>query len=84
MTTADTAPTWETLNIPVVAQYAETSTGICIISGFGDTWCTDTYDEETNNYIGAPEIFGGAPRPDQPTELCANCLRAAQENEDGS
>ena len=74
MTTADTAPTWEGLNIPVVAQYAETSTGICIISGFGNTWCTDRFD-----FAEAPEIFGGASRPDSPSDLCANCLQAANE-----
>ncbi len=81
MTTADTTPTWEGLNIPAAAQYAETSTGICIISGFGDTWCTDRFDEETNTYVEAPEVFGGAPRPDSPSDLCANCLRATQEEE---
>ena len=81
MTTADIAPTWETLNIPDAAHYAETSTGVCIVSGFGDTWCTDRFDEETGEYVEAPENYGGASRPDQPNDLCVNCLRAAQEEE---
>ena len=51
-----------------------------IVSVFGDTWCTDRFDEETGDYRTAPELAGIA-IPMAVEQLCPMCVEAAREDE---
>ncbi len=52
-----------------------------IASTFGDTWCSDFYDEETDTYAPTITVVEFAEEPSHPDGLCRFCLAAAKEEQ---
>lgn len=66
------------LGLPNAVKFQEGEDGIHIVSAFGDTWCTDLYDDEARDFVEAPELFGAA-TPASVDSLCRMCVMAARE-----
>jgi len=70
------------LNIPAAASFAfDTDGGTHILSLFGDTWCTDEFDEDTGTYVEAPVLDSPAKEPETIKALCAACRKVAESDE---
>ena len=73
----------QTLNIPPAAKFVlGDGIGVHIAGMFGNTWCEDFLDKDTE--IFAPEIEGELFATEEPptvNHLCQWCFKAAQEEE---